>query len=525
MSDSMSDYLVIGAGPAGLQLAHLLQCDGRDYLVLDEGAAPGGFFATYPRHRRMISNNKRHTGSDDPEFNLRMDWNSLLSDDPNLLFTRYSECYFPRADDMLRYLADFAAALDLRIKFGCRIVGIARESGRFTVADNNGELYRARRVIVATGVSVPNIPEIPGIDLAEHYAMVSVNPVDFTDQRVLIIGKGNAAFETADNLIATASVVHVAGPNPVRLAWHTHFVGHLRAVNNNFLDTYELKNQNVILDVGIERIRKVADGYQVQLCFTRGLRSIGYDRVIVCTGFRLDTSIFDQSCRPALAVNGRFPELTGRYESTNVDGLYFAGTLTQQVDYRKSTSGFIHGFRYGARALCRVLNERYHDKPWPHAEMAPNPDELAVAILDRINRSSGLWQQFGVLADVVVVPGTGPARYYEEIPVRHLQNRHIEPSAEVFAVTLEYGPPPQGKAPFDGTIVHATDGMVTSFFHPVIRRYRAGELVDTHHLASDVENDWRDPDIHVAPLLKFMASSIVTGSAVNATGAPVEGVP
>jgi hypothetical protein len=42
----------------------------------------------------------------------------------------------------------------------------------------------------------------------------------------------------------TAAVIHVAGPHSIRMAWRTHYVGHLRAVNNNFLDTYQLKSQN-----------------------------------------------------------------------------------------------------------------------------------------------------------------------------------------------------------------------------------------------------------------------------------------
>ena len=78
-------------------------------MILHAGPAPGTFFRSLPRHRTLISSNKRYTGSTDPEFNLRMDWNSLLSDDPALRFTRYSERYFPPADEMVRYLADFAA--------------------------------------------------------------------------------------------------------------------------------------------------------------------------------------------------------------------------------------------------------------------------------------------------------------------------------------------------------------------------------------------------------------------------------
>lgn len=103
------DYLIIGAGPAGLQLAALMEAADRDYLVLEAGDAPGTFFRTYPRHRQLISINKPHTGSDDPELNLRLDWNSLLSDDPALRFTAYTEKYFPDADLMVQYLADFAA--------------------------------------------------------------------------------------------------------------------------------------------------------------------------------------------------------------------------------------------------------------------------------------------------------------------------------------------------------------------------------------------------------------------------------
>ena len=120
------EYLVIGAGPAGLQMAYFLEKAGRGYLLLEAGPSPGTFFRSFPRHRRMISNNKKHTGSQDPEFNLRMDWNSLLCDDPALRFTSYTDRYFPPADDLARYLEDFAAAFSLRIQYGAEVVNIAR---------------------------------------------------------------------------------------------------------------------------------------------------------------------------------------------------------------------------------------------------------------------------------------------------------------------------------------------------------------------------------------------------------------
>ena len=56
-----------------------------------------------------------------------------------------------------------------------------------------------------------------GIELAESYVDVSVDPEAFANQRVLILGKGNSAFETADNLISTTALLHVASPNPLPL--------------------------------------------------------------------------------------------------------------------------------------------------------------------------------------------------------------------------------------------------------------------------------------------------------------------
>jgi hypothetical protein len=79
-------------GPRALDSRHGVVRGGRvgravDYLVLEAGDAAGTFFRTFPRHRQLISINKPHTGTDDPELNLRLDWNSLLTDDPALLFT------------------------------------------------------------------------------------------------------------------------------------------------------------------------------------------------------------------------------------------------------------------------------------------------------------------------------------------------------------------------------------------------------------------------------------------------------
>ncbi|MFR9728273.1 NAD(P)-binding domain-containing protein [Saccharopolyspora sp. MS10] len=518
MSEEISlDYLVIGAGPAGLQVGYYLERAGRNYLIVESDAVPGSFFAKFPRHRTLISINKVHTGWDDPELNLRTDWNSLLSEESSPLFTERTPRYFPAAEDFVGYLADFATTHGLAIRFGTRIVEITKP-GEFVARDQHGTTFRARRVIVATGVGLPNVPEIEGAELAENYTEMSVDPADYTGQRVLIVGRGNSAFETADNLIETAAVIHVAGSGSLKLAWQTHFVGHLRAVNNNFLDTYQLKSQNALLDGRILSIRRDGDSYLVRVSFERVrevVKEIRYDRVLLATGFRFDPSMFAPECRPELTIDDRFPAQTPAWESVNVPGLHFAGTITQARDFKKSTSGFVHGFRYGARALHRILERREHGEPWPSRALAPTPEAVGDAVIERVNRSSALWQLFGFLGDAVLL-GPDGARYAEEVPVDHLHEAVVAGEfgevGDYLVTTLEYGADHDLINPFDVTRSRVsqqdTSGLDGRYLHPVVRHFRAGELLAEHHITENLENEWDDERVHRAPLREFLRRAL-----------------
>lgn len=502
------EYLILGAGPAGLQLGHHLSRAGRSYMILERGEGPGEFFRQFPRHRMLISINKVYTGYDDPEVNLRFDWNSLLSDDAPLLFKDYSTEYFPPADRMVKYLGDYAEGFALNIRCHTEIVRVEKTHrphrpdapGGFRLTDAQGNACTCRRLIVATGVTRPNIPDIPGIDLAEDYTTVSVDPKDFVNQRVLVVGKGNSAFETAGNLIETAAVIHVLSPSPVRLAWQSHFVGHLRAVNNNFLDTCQLKSRNAVLDASLESIVRREDGRLAASVryshASREAEELVYDRIIVCTGFRFDNSIFGEECRPDLTVNGRFPSLTCEWESTNVPGMYFAGTITQSRDYKKAASAFIHGFRYNTRALFRMLEKRYHATDWPSREVTPTLDGLVDTLVARINKTSAIWQQQGFLHDLIVMPENGgPALHFEEMPLAYIQETELSASSHYYTVTMEVG------AVEDGPFAAAA-------LHPVIRRWSGPLLVAEHHLGEDLHGEWKHEERHLSPLREFLQDQL-----------------
>ena len=57
------DYLIIGAGPAGLQLGYYLEKAGRDYLILEAGDAPGALRL----YSELLSDQERVHGPDHPD--------------------------------------------------------------------------------------------------------------------------------------------------------------------------------------------------------------------------------------------------------------------------------------------------------------------------------------------------------------------------------------------------------------------------------------------------------------------------
>ncbi|GII76160.1 pyridine nucleotide-disulfide oxidoreductase [Sphaerisporangium rufum] len=506
MSPIHHRYLIIGAGPGGLQLGYFLHRASADYLVLEREPAPGGFFRRYPRHRRLISLNKVNTGEKDPEINLRWDWNSLLND--SLLFPRYSRQYFPRAEDLVRYLADFQREHGLNVRHSTEVHRVDKDGDHFTVHAGD-QVYRAECVIVAAGWGGPYVPDIPGIEHAMGYEDVPIAGEEFTGKRVLIIGKGNSAFETAHAMLDHAAVIHLASPSPVRLAWNSKHPGHVRGQYGALLDSYWFKTLHAVLECDIDRIRREGDRYLVDITYTLadGERAeLEYDAVVRCTGFTMDTGVFGDSCRPELTPNGRLPAIRADFRSANVDGLYFAGTLMQARDFKRASSAFIDGFRYNLRTLAALLAERYDGVPLAARPVPADPGRLADTMLERLNHSSALWTQFEYLCDAFVLDeATGEFCHHTDLPEDYAVQRFAGHPLCLTA-TLRWGP--RDRPDVFAIQRHPTPERAEecAFLHPVVRAHRHGEQVAEQHLLEDLLARWQDPVRHVRPLRDFLAT-------------------
>ena len=492
MQSRHSEYLIIGAGPAGIQLGYYLQKNGKDYRIIEATDDVASFFTEFPRSRSLISFNKVNNIYDDPELLLRWDWNSLLTDDYSLLFTDYSKNMYPESDELKTYLQDFSKKYELKILFNTKIGEISRNSdATFMLTSTSGNKFSCKHLIIATGFSNEYAPDITGIELVkETYKTVSFNGEDFTNQRVLIIGKGNSAYEVADNLLDHASLIHLASPNTTKLAWNTRHPGHVRSNYTNILDTYQLKLLHGVLDCDIMDISYKDGAYVVRVVYAHAdneEEEIIYDRVIRCTGFQFDDSIYHETCTPELVINDRFPAITSSYESQNVPNMHFAGTLMQSRDFKKAGSAFIDGFRYNIRALYHLLCLKNHDEELPSIHLPINVESLSELVQHRVCRTSALWAQFGYLCDVIDIDiESQNIRYHEELPVDYvLSDSEFKNRPHVYTITFEWGRWTGDVFAIERHPSHDT-AYTNAFLHPIIRRYENGTLLAEHHILEDL---------------------------------------
>ena len=408
------DYavIVIGSGPGGLQTSRSLSQLGIRHAVLSADARPGGTFLRWPHFQRLITWTKPHTGlSHDSRSYERYDWNSLLgeAEGERGLTAAFMDgsSYFPRRAEMEASLAAFAARAGIAVRYGCRLESTEREGDVFRITTSHG-IYTTRNLVIATGMTRPYRPAIPGLEAVPHYA--EVKPLEsYRDRRVLIIGKRNSGFELADGLLPHARQIVLASPSPASFALETHTIAGVRARYVQPFEDHLLRGGVFVLDASIEALERRAGAIRARLRLSQSGEELGFDfdEVIAATGFQ--SHIGDLSALGA-RTHGHLevPAQTPHFESATVPGLFFAGSLTQGArGLRKngipSASASVHGFRYNARILARHIAEERLGMTVPRRALAP--DAVVPYLLSELTKAPELWLQRSYLARVIALRG------------------------------------------------------------------------------------------------------------------------
>jgi len=344
------DVVVIGGGQAGLAAAYYLRAAGVRFVVLEAADEIGASWSRRWDSLRLFT---------------PVRYNAL----PGLPFP--GQPYdLPGKDVVAAYLHDYVRRFRLSVRLGSEVRNLARTACGFELTTDQGKIFGARGVIVATGANqqpyVPTFAESIAPSVVQLHSSAYRRPEQLPAGRVLVVGAGNSGAQIALELADSGRQVVLSGRDtgslPRRLLgrdiydwlWRTVMrpsvetnIGRRLMHGRLFAGDPLMGMEASALDrPGVERVGRttaVKEGAPV----VDGASVIdGLSAVIWCTGSRPDFSWIEL---PVLGLGGYPMHQRGLTEAIN--GLGFVGLRYQ---YRMG-SALLGGVGEDARFVVRRI--------------------------------------------------------------------------------------------------------------------------------------------------------------------------
>jgi putative flavoprotein involved in K+ transport len=317
------DVAIVGAGQAGLAMAWHLRRHGLRFAVLDAASQLGQAWRT-----RWDS--------------LRLFTPARFDALPEMPFPGPAE-HYPTKEQVADYLHDYAAAFDLPIHLGHRVLRLSPDPDGYRLQTTRGSV-RARQVVVATGpFQTPHLPEI-GAGLArgvtQLHSSAYRNPAQLPVGPVLVVGDGNSGRQIAAELAATRRVdlatSGTATVLPQRLLgrdlfWWLTRLGLLTATTDSPLGRRIRARGELVIGTTDRNLREGGVTLRPRLIAVDGATgrfadgsTLALDTVIWATGYRPDHTWIDV---PGVLAGDRIVHDQG---VTAAPGLYVLGQPWQR---------------------------------------------------------------------------------------------------------------------------------------------------------------------------------------------------
>ena len=272
-----ADVIIVGGGPAGLSAALILGRACRSAIVFDTGRP------------RQAASKSMHG------FLSREGINPL---------------------DFLRIGREDLKAFDNVRVADAEVTAARRLADGFEVTVAGGREYRSRKLLIATGVT-DNVPKVPGLE-AMYGTSVFHCPFcdgwEFRGQPIAVYGRGKRGYGLAIELLGWTHDLVLCTDGPAGLT------GHQQA---------ELARHGITVR-GDRIIRLEGTGGQLaRVVFDAGDTLVR--RALFFTTGQHQTSALARSL--GCEFNRKGTVRTGRYESTNIPGLFVAGDASREVQW------------------------------------------------------------------------------------------------------------------------------------------------------------------------------------------------
>jgi cyclohexanone monooxygenase len=193
------DVVVVGAGFAGMYMLHRLRGLGLSVRVYEQGGDVGGtwYWNRYPGARCDVES-MQYSYSFSDELQQQWDWSERYAPQPEILK------YANHVADRFKLRSDIA--LNTRVD---RAI-FDESASSWSVTTSDGNTVTAKYVVLATGcLSNARMPDIRGLadfkGKVYHTGHWPHEPVDFTGQRVGVIGTGSSAIQSVPVIAEQAS--------------------------------------------------------------------------------------------------------------------------------------------------------------------------------------------------------------------------------------------------------------------------------------------------------------------------------
>lgn len=345
----MADLTIVGAGQSGLAAGYRCREAGLDFEIVEAASQPGGSWPCYYDSLTLFSP-------------------ARYSELPGMTFPGDRDRY-PKRDEVVEYLRDYAARLNLPITPGTDVSSVEAAGGAFRLATRDGRHLDSQAVVIATGgFSTPRMPTLPFETAFQGERLHSRDyhvPGPFAGRRVIVVGAGNSAVQIGVELARIARVtLAIRG----RIRWlPQRFLG---KDIHFWLKWLGLDNLNLpgdptapVLDDGHYRLAIRNGEPDMRQMFTRFTRTgvlwsdgkeEDVDAVIFATGFRPSLSFL--AIPGAIDPKGRPVQRRG--VSTTCPGLFYVG-LPWQKDLASATiRGAARDSREVIEAAARFLKSK-----------------------------------------------------------------------------------------------------------------------------------------------------------------------
>jgi cyclohexanone monooxygenase len=242
------DVVVVGAGFGGLYALHKLRSLSRRVRVCEAGGGLGGtwYWNRYPGAGCDIES-LEYSYSFCDALQQEWKWPERYGSQPEIL--RY-----------LNHVADrFELRRDIELNTRVRSATFDKRAGCWLIETDRGERLTASYCVMAVGnLSAPRIPDFKGLDCFKrstyHTARWPETTVDFSNQRVGVIGTGSSGIQIIPHLATQAARLYVFQRTP----------------------HYSVPARNCPLDPGIERAHKATYGERRRAAYQTFFGVAGY---------------------------------------------------------------------------------------------------------------------------------------------------------------------------------------------------------------------------------------------------------